>query len=147
MVRMVKIREHERGLLFEDREFLRVLGPGRHWLVGAPWRFRVDVVSVRDVWLEHAELDVIVRSGALAHEAIVVDLADARRALVWIDDRFAAVLGPGLYALWTAGGEAALRRRRAVVTEVTAARSRRMSGARYPNCRIDNNSTTTTSNR
>jgi regulator of protease activity HflC (stomatin/prohibitin superfamily) len=102
MVRMVKIRKHERGLLFEDREFLRVLGPGRHWLVGAPWRFRVDVVSVRDVWLEHAELDVIVRSGALAHEAIVVDLADARRALVWIDDRFAAVLGPGLYALWTA---------------------------------------------
>jgi regulator of protease activity HflC (stomatin/prohibitin superfamily) len=100
MVRMVKIRTHERGLLFEDREFRRVLGPGRHWLVGAPWRIRVDVVSVRDVWLRHPELDVIVRAGALGDEAVVVDLTDTERALVWVDRRFAAVLGPGLHVLW-----------------------------------------------
>lgn len=101
MIRMVKIRTHERGLLFEDREFRRVLGPGRHWLIGAPWRFRVDVVSVRDVWLKHAELDVIVRSGALGAEAIVLDLTDTQRALVWVDDRFAAIVGGGVHALWT----------------------------------------------
>jgi regulator of protease activity HflC (stomatin/prohibitin superfamily) len=98
MIRMVKIRMHERGLLFEDREFRRVLGPGRHWLVGA--RVRVDVVSVRDPWLRHPELDVIVRAGALGDEAVVVDLTDTERALVWVDRRFEAVLGPGLHVLW-----------------------------------------------
>src|SRR5438128_34667 len=101
MIRMVKIRTHERGLLFEDREFRRVLKPGRHWLFGAPWRYAVDRVSVRDPWLRHPQLDVIVRAGALGDEAVVVDLTDAQRALVWIDRRFAAILGPGLHALWT----------------------------------------------
>jgi regulator of protease activity HflC (stomatin/prohibitin superfamily) len=100
MIRMVKIRTHERGLLFEDREFRRVLRPGRHWLVDWAWRSRVDVVSVREPWLRHAQLDVIVRTGALGDEAVTVDLTDAQRALVWIEGRFAAVLGPGLHALW-----------------------------------------------
>lgn len=34
-------------------------------------------------------------------EAIVVDLKDSERALVWIDNRFARILEPGLHALWT----------------------------------------------
>ena len=59
------------------------------------------MVSVRDVWLVHKELDVIVKSGALGDEARVVDLKDHERAVVWIDGRLEAVLKPGLYALWT----------------------------------------------
>jgi len=43
----------------------------------------------------------MVRSGALNDEAQVVDLQDRQRALVWIDGRFAAVLKPSLYVLWT----------------------------------------------
>ncbi len=94
-----KVREHERGLLFRDRVFQRVLRPGRHFL----WSVlaRVDVVSVRQVWLDHKELDVIVKSGALGDEARVVDLKDHERAVVWVDGRLEAVLKPGLYALWT----------------------------------------------
>jgi regulator of protease activity HflC (stomatin/prohibitin superfamily) len=61
----------------------------------------VDVVSVRDVWLEHADLDVIAKSGALDGEARVVDLKDYERAVVWVDGRVEALLKPGLYALWT----------------------------------------------
>ncbi|MET0552981.1 MAG: slipin family protein [Vicinamibacteria bacterium] len=94
------MREHERGLLFEDREFKGVLRPGRHW-VGKPFRVvRVDTVSVRDPWIERPDLDVLVKSGALGDEATVVDLKDHQRAVVWIDGRAAAVLSPGLHALW-----------------------------------------------
>ena len=32
VLRRFKVREHERGLLFRDREFERVLRPGRHWV-------------------------------------------------------------------------------------------------------------------
>src|SRR6185503_17842858 len=42
------------------------------------------------------------RSGALGDEAVVLDLAENQRAIVWVDDRVQAVLKPGLYALWTA---------------------------------------------
>jgi regulator of protease activity HflC (stomatin/prohibitin superfamily) len=94
-----KVREHERGLMFRDREWKRVLGPGRYVLWSL--KTRVDLVSVRDVWLTHKELDVIAKSGAPGDEARVVDLKDHERAAVWVDGRLEAVLKPGLYALWT----------------------------------------------
>src|SRR5262245_46343740 len=101
-VRYVKVRAHERGLLFQDREFVRVLRPGRHFLWDPLAKARVDVVSVRDAWLVHKDLEVMAKSGALAGEAKVLDLKDHERAVVWLNGRVAAVLKPGLYALWTA---------------------------------------------
>ena len=59
------------------------------------------VVDVRDVWLKSKDLDLIVKSGALKEEALVLDLKDNERALVWIEGRFYGILSPGLYALWT----------------------------------------------
>jgi regulator of protease activity HflC (stomatin/prohibitin superfamily) len=101
LFRRFKIREHERGLLFKDREFERVLGPGRHYVWDPLLKIHVDVVSVREAWLTHNDLEVIAKSGALGEEARVVDLKDHERAVVWIDGRVDAVLKPGQYVLWT----------------------------------------------
>ena len=96
-----KIRSYEKGLHFRDGEFQGVLGAGRHWFVDPLSKVKVDVVSQRTPWIEHEDLDIIVKSGALAGHAIVIDLKDYERALVWVDGRFEKVLGRGLYALWT----------------------------------------------
>ena len=37
-----KVREHERGLMFRDREFKRVLRPGRHFVWDPLFKVRVD---------------------------------------------------------------------------------------------------------
>jgi regulator of protease activity HflC (stomatin/prohibitin superfamily) len=100
-VKSVKIRSYEAGLYFRDGEFQGILGAGRHWFLDPLNRVRVDVVSQRDPWLLHEKLDVIVRSGALADRAVVLDLKDYQRALVWIEGRFSHVLPAGLYAYWT----------------------------------------------
>ena len=47
-VRYVKVRAHERGLLFQDRDFVRVLRPGRHVIVDPLFRVQVRVASVSD---------------------------------------------------------------------------------------------------
>jgi hypothetical protein len=65
-LRRFKVREHERGLLFVDREFKGVLGPGRHFVWDLLRKVRLDVVSVREAWLNHPDLDVIAKSGATA---------------------------------------------------------------------------------
>ena len=101
VIRRIRIKAHERGLLFRNGEFVAVLGEGVHWYLDPLFRLRARVVSPRDPWLIHEDLDLIVKSGKLAGEAIVLDLSDNERALVWIDERFARILGPGLYALWT----------------------------------------------
>jgi regulator of protease activity HflC (stomatin/prohibitin superfamily) len=101
MIEWVKIRKYERGLLFRDGEFLKVLRPGRHWIFNWLFKLKMHRESVRDVWLESPDLDVIVRSGALETEIRVLDLKDHERALVWVDGRFDGIYGAGLRAAWT----------------------------------------------
>lgn len=100
-IRWVKIRPSERGVLLRDREFERILEPGRTFIWDPLWSIRVDRLSVRAPWIEHPELEAMVRSGALEGRAEVLDLAQNERALVWVDGRFEGIRGPGLAALWT----------------------------------------------
>lgn len=95
------IRSYEAGLFFYDGEFKGVLFAGKHRFWDWSNKVKVEVVSQRAPWLLHEKLDVIVKSGALAGHAEVVDLRDHQRALVWVDGRFSHVLPPGLYAYWT----------------------------------------------
>lgn len=111
----IKIRQFEYGLVFYEREFRGLLGPGIHWRFDPLGRETVTVVSQRAPWLEHEQLDLIIRSGVLDDKAVVLELKDFERGLVWIDGRFSALLPPGRYALWTGF--------RKIRTEVVDARS------------------------
>ena len=121
MIRHLRIRPFEIGLVFRDGTFQALLGPGSHWRFNLTGRERIDIVSQRAPWLLHEQLDLIVRSGALADRAITLDLQDHERGLVWIDGRFNAVLGPGQLRLWTTF--------RRVRTEVIDARTVRFEHA------------------
>jgi regulator of protease activity HflC (stomatin/prohibitin superfamily) len=101
MFHRYKIRPHERGLLFREGTPIAVLEPGAHWYADPLLKLRLQVVSTRQPWLVHSALDLMVKSGILAGQAMVLDLRDHERALVWIDGRFCTVLDKGLYALWT----------------------------------------------
>lgn len=101
LLKTVKLRSFEIGLYFRDGEFRGLLGEGRRWFFDPLGKVSVQVVSLRAPWLAHEQLDVIVNSGALADRAVVLDLKDHQRALVWIDGRFSHVLPPGVYAYWT----------------------------------------------
>jgi hypothetical protein len=100
ILRLIKIRKFERGLVFRNRDFERALAPGRHLLVAPLGRLRIHRMSVRAPWVEHPDLEVIVRSGVLAEELEVLDLKQHERALVWLNGRFEGIRGPGLAALW-----------------------------------------------
>ena len=100
MFKRIKIRSHEFGLVFRDREFKGILETGRYWRFDPTGKLRIDVVSRRAPWFTHEDLDVIVKSGELEERAVVLDLKDHERALVWIDGRFSHILPPGLFAYW-----------------------------------------------
>ncbi|MCU0962278.1 MAG: slipin family protein [Pirellulaceae bacterium] len=100
LFKRIKIRSYEAGLYFRDGEFKGLLSEGRHWLFDPLMKVRVDVANMRDAWLAHDKLDMIVKSGVLKDRAVVMDLKDHQRGLVWIDGRFTHLLAPGLYAYW-----------------------------------------------
>lgn len=119
IIKRYKVHSYEFGLHFHDGEFQGLLAPGTHWKFDLFGKTTVDIVSQRDPWLVHEKLDLIVKSGALDERAVVLDLADHQRALVWIEERFSHILPPGLYAYWT--GQKRVR------TEVIDARSVRFA--------------------
>ena len=96
-----KVRSFEKGLYFRDGEFRGVLETGRHWFFDPLNRVEIDIVSQRTPWLVHKDLDIIVNSGALGEDALVLDIDDNQRALIRVDGRFDRVLDAGLYVVWT----------------------------------------------
>ena len=100
MIRTKKIRSYEKGLYFKDREFKGILGKGRHWFADPFFNVQIDIASMKNPWLIHENLDLMIKSGMLDNHVQVIDLEDYQRALVWVERRFARILGPGLYALW-----------------------------------------------
>jgi regulator of protease activity HflC (stomatin/prohibitin superfamily) len=102
ILRRVKVLENERALVFRDGAFEGVLPPGVHWMLDPLFRRKVEVVSIRNGWLIHPDLELMVKSGRLGAEVRVVDLKTHERAIVWADGRLELVLKPGVYALWTA---------------------------------------------
>lgn len=95
-----RIRSYEMGLLFRNGEFCGLLQAGVHWFFDPLGKVRIDVVSQRDPWLVHEKLDLIVKSGQLSGHAMVLDLKDDERGLVWIDNRFSHLLPASQYAYW-----------------------------------------------
>ncbi len=101
MFKKILIRPYEYGLVFRNDAFTGLLDPGVYRRFKLFNTERVEVVSRRNPWLAHEQLDLIIASGALNGKAEVLELTDRERALVWIDGRFDRVLAPGRYALWT----------------------------------------------
>ncbi len=98
-----RISKFQRGFLFRDGSFVRTLGPGTHRIwerLWSPSRTRVDVVSTLDTRLCHENLDALLDDAALRAELVVVDLTDAKRAVVRRDGRVYALLTAGRYAYW-----------------------------------------------
>src|SRR5512136_3114323 len=93
----VRIRKHERGLWFRHGDFKRLLAPGTYRLWGRLWslsRDTVEIVSTLQTRFAHPLLDVLIGNDEVRDALMLVDLADAERALLWKDGRLACILGP-----------------------------------------------------
>ncbi len=100
MFQRIQIRSYEIGLYFREREFVGLLEPGKHRFFDPFGKVQVEIVSQRNPWLVHEQLDVMIKSGRLQGRAEVIDLKDHERALVWIEGRFSHILPPGRFAYW-----------------------------------------------
>ena len=106
------IKKHERGLLFRDGDFVRLLRPGAYRLWKLPFMAsqKIEVANTLESRFAHPLLDVLLTDPAVQDELLVVDLADNERAIVWKDDRLAFLLGAGRHAMWLACGKLRVER-------------------------------------
>ncbi len=101
-----RILANERGLYFINDEFMGILYEGRYKFWNPFIKQRLDIVSVKNLWLTHQELEEIVKSDEINRDELeVIDLKDNQRAVIWIDGRIKRIISPGIYALWKIGRE------------------------------------------
>lgn len=102
MIRTIKIKPHERALVFREGALHSVLNRGVHRLFDPLRKLKIEVVNLREVYFRHEDLDTL--AAELAKRpglARVLELADHERAFVFVDGRFDRVLKSGLHVLWT----------------------------------------------
>lgn len=100
MIRVVKIANAQTGLKFKNRRLVAVLAPGWHVAFTAVGE-TIEVLNEKDLFVWHEEIDQIVNSGLLAGKIMVIDLKDDQRAMMWLEERFYTLLGPGRHVVWT----------------------------------------------
>jgi hypothetical protein len=98
MLRRFTVGRHERAFLFRGPEYVRMLRPGAHWVLGLGRT--LQKVSTTGLVLEGADLDVLLRDPDVWQDVVVADLRDDERALVWVDGRIHTVLGRGRAVFW-----------------------------------------------
>ncbi len=114
MFRIVRVNNFQVGLRFKREKLIEALPPGWYLAMGFMGE-RIDVLSEKELFLAHKELDEIIRSGLLSDMIETVDLKDDERALLWVDGRFSQILTTGRYAIWKRFRE--IRLERMVVTD------------------------------
>ncbi|MCA9039952.1 MAG: slipin family protein [Planctomycetaceae bacterium] len=100
MLKRVKIRKDEVGLLFKDGLFERILPSGKRWVWTNFGQNQVEIVSTRELELKHDHIRDIILRGDLVRFADVVEVTDLEKAIVWIDGKVERVLTKGNYVFW-----------------------------------------------
>ncbi len=96
----IVINENERGLLFKDGKFVKVLDAGKHSFYGT---VQVEVLKLdQSIASKSCSLEILLQNDTLATQAAIIDVADWQMALHFVDGRFSGILRQGKYAFWSA---------------------------------------------
>ena len=99
------VRKHERGLLFKDGDFIEFLAPGTYRYFGLRHRHAVERYDISVAAFEHRLADYLVEAERAEIDRLfhVVETNADEVALVYLNERAAAVLGPAERKLYWKG--------------------------------------------
>ena len=100
-MKKVIVNENERGFLFNNGKFLKVLKAGKYYTYG---NRLIEVVSVDEpVFSEHCSISTLLESEDLKDEAAVVNVGGVGKqeiALHFVNGKFNGVLSHGTHVYW-----------------------------------------------
>lgn len=95
VMKTVLVADDERVLLFRDRQFERVLAPGRYRFMNIGGRFSFETLKLDQVYLKHDQLDVLLKKPEFARHVEVRRLQENEVGVVYVEGELHRVLEPG----------------------------------------------------
>ena len=103
MMKRIKVALHERALVYRERNFDGVLGPGRYWLYGRGLEVKLYDVTQPELDLPRADVLLAEARSKIEPHVQIVELGDHEVGLVYKNDRLTGVLSPGMRQLYWRG--------------------------------------------
>ncbi len=98
-MKKVIINENQRGLLFKNGKYVKMLEAGKYFSHGGK---EIEVLSLdQPIVSDKCALDTILNDKMVAGNASVIEVADEELALHFVNGKFASVLRHGKYAFWS----------------------------------------------
>jgi hypothetical protein len=97
MITKIKIEAYQVGLVFENRKLTKVLGEGKHWIIGDK---NVTIHEMNFPFQAPFELNVLLENEVLSAMLEIVEVADSEIVLQFVNGNFKEVLTAGRYAFW-----------------------------------------------
>ena len=92
------ITEKQRGLLFKNGKFIKMLEAGKYWLMGGKL---VDLLSLdQQITSNRCTLETLLQNKELASHVAVCEVGDTELAIHYVNGKLAGVLKTGKYAYW-----------------------------------------------
>lgn len=106
--RTLQLADNERALVWINKRFSKILGPGRHVLFTNFDEVQIEVVTTDAVRFQHRELYTILRAVSSKLQLDVFTVEDEHEGLFFRNGEFAERLKPGTYAFWKEAGKTKL---------------------------------------
>ena len=98
MMKYVKIRAYQVGLVFKDRNLIEILNEGKYWIFGSK---KVQVYEMKDqLNMKADELNLLLRNQELASMLDVIEVKDGELVLLYENGIFNEILTVGQFAFW-----------------------------------------------
>ena len=100
--RKIHIADHEIALLYRNRAFVRVLGPGLHRISRFGGSVEQITVDLRRIPVEDAAIRTLAMTHACASATYfeAADTKDGEVGVVFVDDKLADLVAPGEWAFY-----------------------------------------------
>ena len=98
-MKKIIINENQRGFLFKNGRFVKLLEAGGYRVFGNQ---QIEVVSLSEpLASEKCSLEMLCADSDIKKQISVVEIADQQLALHFVNGKFAGLLARGKYAFWT----------------------------------------------
>ncbi len=95
----IVINENQRGFLFKDGKYQKMLAPGKYYLFGDR---EVETVFIdQPLEIMRASNEILLADAAVRESVTTVEVGDQELAIHFVNGQFSSVLRAGKYTFWT----------------------------------------------